>query len=246
MIVVVSYVEANGNARAGRCARHVVQAGVKEASRSRDGLECPCRPVPALGQRPAPVVPDGDAPCRRRARHPGKAAQQRPRIVPRVNPCRPVPAVRQRLPGARLPDRGARTGRRARYVKQEAIAGDGLNAPAAAVPCLGQPRPVPSPFVVPTAVQALAAGQDTPSSESSVVVAFRLAGTDRVTTLAAATGTPGVIGPAAFAGAAPSRPAATSPAAAGASIRSRSPGARNGVLIEPKSAPSTAPGVTSR
>src|ERR1035437_7316625 len=103
--------------------------------------------------------------------------------------------------------------------------------------------PVPSPFVVPTAVQALAAGQDTPSSESSVVVAFRLAGTDRVTTLPpaagtrAAAGTPGVIVPAAFAGAAPSRPAATSPAAAGASIRSRSPGAGNGVLIEPMPTP---------
>jgi hypothetical protein len=97
--------------------------------------------------------------------------------------------------------------------------------------------------VPPTAVQARAAGQDTPASASWVAAAFRLASTDRVTTLPptagarTAAGTPGVIDPAAFAGAAPSSPAAISPAAAGASRRSQRPGTRNGVLIKPMSTP---------
>jgi hypothetical protein len=101
--------------------------------------------------------------------------------------------------------------------------------------------PLRSTRVPPTAVQALAVAQDTPESASSVVLSFGLPATDRAGTPVAAA-TPGVIDPAASAGAAPSRPAATSPAAAGASIRSRSPGARNGVLIELMSIPSTAPG----
>jgi hypothetical protein len=163
----------------------------------------------------------------------------------RSSPCRPVPAVRQRLPEAGFADGGARAGRRARHAEQEAIAGDGLESPAGAVPCLRQLAPVRSLLVPPTAMQALAAGQDTPRSASWVAAAFRLASTARAGTLAgaagirpaaagtrsAATGTP------AAAGATPSRPAAISPAAAGASSRSQRPGAGNGDLIEPMSTP---------
>jgi len=141
VIAVASYVGPDGGACAGRCARYVAQADVKEASGGRDGPQCPSPPVPALSQHPAAGVPDRHAPGRRRARYPGKAAVQRPRIVARVHPPFPVPAVRQRLPEAGLTDRGALSGRRARHAHQQAIARDGLDSPSGAVPCLRQPGP---------------------------------------------------------------------------------------------------------
>ena len=97
--------------------------------------------------------------------------------------------------------------------------------------------------VPPTAVQARAAGQDTPARPSWVSAVFRLASTSRAGTRPAAAGAPGT---AAAAGATPSRLAAASPAAAGTSRPSQRRGARNGDLIETNVDSLTAAGVTSR